>query len=422
VKKRIIRALTYVASFALITFVLLEVGLRIVPSAIPAPVLIRFNEELRQSIATNRGFMTEDLTVAIDRDDRGPELRVLRPFAKISYPPEFAFAGDPGAVLAGVMDEIGFCNENGLYTEYRTFNVLTIGDSFTWCHTVNTGDTFSALVADRTDLSVYNLGASGVGLYEYVQILKTFGLEKRPDIVILNVYEGNDLRDALQYWEAVNTGSGEGKTDGISSAVLLRDAIRISFLGRHSYALNLAIGGASYLYSYYAYPEERRSQALDFGYSVRFSDGEINFNSRNLDVDEVIHAVELRDGNVELQVFSDALEAFVDLSNAHGFTPIVAYIPSAYSVYRDTLRFNDPMIAELMYGFNGRMRAFFSDEGRQLGYKFIDLTPDLRLAARGSLMREVMYFPTNLHLTRSGHEVIAERFVREFWSSSTGSE
>ena len=45
------------------------------------------------------------------------------------------------------------------------------------------------------------MGVGGIGPYEYVQVLKQFGLQRRPRIVIMNIYEGNDLRDTLRYWD-----------------------------------------------------------------------------------------------------------------------------------------------------------------------------------------------------------------------------
>jgi len=407
---RFIQYLAYMIVFTVITLLLLEISLRLVPGALPATILIRFNEELREEIATERGFMTENLTVAIERDDNGPELRILKPYAEISYPDVFAFANDPGAVLDGTMDEVGFCNPSGLYTGTDVFEIVTIGDSLTWCHTVRAEDTFSWLLADNSGHSVYNLGKGGIGLYEYVQILKTFGIRKDPKIVIMNVYEGNDLRDALEYREAVRKRDQDARSDGLS-AVGLRDAIRNSFVGRHSYAINLLIGGASYMYSYFAYPDERAGQSIDFSYVVSLADGPVDFNSQNVDVDEVVHARRLQDGTIDLDIFTSALQSFVALSQERNFTPIVTYIPSAHSAYAQMLEFSDPDIERPMLQFSAAMRTFFADKARELGYEFIDFTPDMQAAAQQGDADNLLYFPTNLHLTRPGHEVIASRLA-----------
>jgi hypothetical protein len=77
-----------------------------------------------------------------------------------------------------------------------------IGDSFTFCFGVVPADAWPAVLAERTGLRIYNFGMPSRGLYEYVQTLKAFALAKRQGFVVIAVYEGNVLRDALLFQEA----------------------------------------------------------------------------------------------------------------------------------------------------------------------------------------------------------------------------
>ena len=45
----------------------------------------------------------------------------------------------------------------------------------------------------------YNLSVAGIGPYEYVELLRRYGLPLGPRVVVMNIYEGNDLRDVLKF-------------------------------------------------------------------------------------------------------------------------------------------------------------------------------------------------------------------------------
>ena len=410
--RSIVKSILVVSTIGVATLGLFEIALRLVPSVLPTPILIRFNEDIRRQIAVDQGYMLEERTYVFDRDDGGPELRIPNPRLVVTYPEIFSFDKDVGVNLSVQMDEIGFCNPEGYYSQTERFDIVMIGDSLTWCHTVDTVDTFSYQLEEQTGQTVLNLGKGGVGLYEYVQILKGFGLAKRPKIVYLNVYEGNDLRDAIEYWSARNVGSSNEVDDG-SALIGFRDSIRNSIVGRHSYAINTLMAALSYSYSYFAYPEERAAGQIDFGYKIQLADGEVDFNSRNLDVDEIIHARQLLNGELGLEVFTDALRAFVELSGEFGFEPVVTYIPSAHTAYSNNVVFRDPDLSFLLEEYNRLMTGYFSEAAGKLGFRFIDLTPAMQESAANSGIDELLYFPVNLHLTRFGHQVIADRLARE---------
>jgi hypothetical protein len=82
----------------------------------------------------------------------------------------------------------------------------------------------------------------GVGPYEYLEILRRFGLPLEPRLVLFNIYEGNDLRDAARFAEQLARGASAAQGAQGSS-----DEAAVGFLGdllfRHSYALNF-IGAA----------------------------------------------------------------------------------------------------------------------------------------------------------------------------------
>ena len=74
--------------------------------------------------------------------------------------------------------------------------------------------------------------------------------------------------------------------------------------------------------------------------------------------------------------------------------------------------FNDQSLSDLMPWFSHEQLDFFQRKEQELGYVFLDLTPSLQVATQMDSMGELIYFPRNLHLTVTGHSVVAAR-IRE---------
>ena len=147
---------------------------------------------------------------------------------------------------------------------------------------------------------------------------------------------------------------------------------------------------------------------VNFRYSIVFPGKTIPFNLENTHKDEVFHAKQLLATKVDLNVFNDALESFVKLSKQHKFIPVVTYTPSAHTVYASYVIFDDPRLKDTMKRFSDLQREFFKIKGKETSYIFIDLTPSLQSAASSGKSQNLLYYRTNLHLTRYGHEIIAE--------------
>ena len=382
----------------LLIILFLEVGLRIIPNIIPPKVLINFEPRLREKVA--KGWLpTYGDTIILNRDDSGPPLRIWKPFIKHTH----YDADVPGDAFTVETDEIGFCNPRGIYNREPKIDIITIGDSFTWCNAVSPQDTWTKRLSDLTGLSTYNLGKGNLGLYEYIQILKGFGINKHPKFVILNVYEGNDIGDAITYFQTKNKDSDENID---SSKSRLEQSLLENPIGRHSYSFNLIRAYIKYLYNKivrYSFNKD-----VNFRYSIVFPDKSISFNLENTDKDEVFNAKQIIANNIEFNVFNNALESFVKLSRQHNFIPVVAYTPSAHTVYDSYAIFDDPTLKDTLKSFSYLQREYFKMKGEEMGYIFIDLTSSLQSAASSSKSQNLLYYRTNLHLTRYGNEIIAK--------------
>ena len=392
--------------------ILLELALYFLPGLIPLAILADFHPDLRAVIAERRHLPALSDTILLERDDGGPPLRVYKPHAKIVY--DF---DDPGTVQAVQMDDTGFCNPPGEPLSRPEIEIITIGDSFTWCMTVRPEDTWTSELGRLTGERVYNLGVNDKGLYEELEILKQFGLPKSPRVVIMNVYEGNDLIDAERYhtWrEAVRVSGGTAPTSQpCSLGALCRPYrwLKEGPLAERSYALNLAFGalrrGRDWLAaSGTATGDGEGSTEPNYRYRVVFGEESILFNPANYD--EARHAERLRRGDLSLDLFSEVLTEFVALSRVHRFVPVIVYTPLASTAYATNVAFDDPRLAELIPWYSQTLRGYFAARAQELGYRFFDLTPILQEAAEAGGASSLLYYPTNTHLTRDGHRVIAE--------------
>lgn len=404
----------FVTAQLLVVFALLEIALRAAPQFIPLPILISFNRELRKDIAKRVQLQTTDDKLEIKRDDDGPSFGIYKPHTKVVYKFE-----DYGVVNEVTMDKNGFCNPPEVAEKATTAEILAIGDSLTWCTTVHPNETWTYNIGKATGKTAYNMGLPGAGPYEYLQILKWHGLMRSPEVVIMAIYGGNDLRGAENmklYKEYVPP----------PCAVYCRAYRHLkeqSFIGRHSYAFNVVANGARYLKNTIRdrdgpqapaeVPGAPPASAINFKYKV----GAVVFNSQNLDNDEVEFAQRVLSGNLSLEVFTRSLIDYGKLAKEHQFVPVLTYIPSAYSAYEKFVKFEDRKMHELMLKFDATQRAYFKKKALELGLKFFDPTEYLRSVAGAHLTNEtLMYYPTNLHLTREGHKRISEFLLQKLKS------
>ena len=360
------------------------------PTLIPTKALLYFEPTLRSRLAKGR-FSTRNETLALVRDDGGPPLRIWKPYTTKVYPFQ-----DYGVVPVVTADEMGFGNPPGSYAKTPSLDILALGDSFTWCHAVRPQDTWAVQLGALTGRSSYNLGKGGIGLYEEIQILKQFGLSRSPQIVIVNVYEGNDIRDADHYHQY--------RGGGQDSASVARRQWHGSVWGHHSYIYNLIAGGRDALVTR---AERKADEArVDFRFQIGPPHRAIQFNRGQGSLDEVVYAQRVRAGRIRFELFDEALQTLVTLAAAHDFQLIVAYTPTAYIVYAP-VTFKDPDLNDLFTWFSDQQRAYFAKKGKELGYLFIDLTPSLRAAAIEIDPSRLLYYPSSLHYTARGHQIVA---------------
>jgi hypothetical protein len=412
---RPLRSAILVSVNAMAVLGLLEGALRARPDVIPMAALVGFQPTIRNEIAGRRGLTQLASMQPVPRDDGGPWLGVYAPSQTVNFPNTY-----PGAAHHVAMDRRGFCNpENAAPSGHS--DIVTIGDSFTFCTAVKSDTTWTAQLARRTGKKAYDLGRMGLGIHEYVQLLVRYGLALSPSTVIMNVYEGNDLRDAQRF---VDFRLSDRRGRRARSKLARKQE---SWLLNQSYVAATAASLAGHVYVHDLDPRDDRFMRKlrwrykdpDFQYKLRFADGNVRFNPDNADADELRFALGLGEKRVRTDAWDamrSGLRRFVELGREHRFKPVVSYTPSAYTAYASVVQFDDPALPPVMQHFSAIQRDFYRKEAPKLGYQFVDLTPALQERAGKLGKSPLLYRPDDLHLTQQGHAAIAETLAGQIQS------
>jgi hypothetical protein len=99
--------------------------------------------------------------------------------------------GYPDIEYTLTTDKRGFRNK----TDLERYDVVVLGDSFAEGSHVTDDDVWPALLAQESNLTVYNIGMSSGHPGTYLETLKKFGPELSPKTVVCLLFEGNDFRD-----------------------------------------------------------------------------------------------------------------------------------------------------------------------------------------------------------------------------------
>jgi hypothetical protein len=396
--KSVLTNLATIGLAVLVGLVGLEIVLRLWPGLMSPAVVANFERPLRRQVAERLDLPLKQARRCIapeERSDGGPELCLIAPQMTYRQPVDPADVA-LGAEAVLLHDGRGFCNPPQKVERPQAV-IVSLGDSFTWCSGVAPEATFTALLEPALGVTTYDLGVPGVGPYEYLEILRRFGLALEPRLVLLDFYEGNDLRDADRFAKQIARASSAPGGGGGSSAPAARDSLGEMLLD-HSYALNFVAGSVEHL------AEQWRPQEIDFRYQVAVRGQTTPINGGQTDRDEVEYARKLGRGEIGPQLWDRALDDFATLAGAYGFIPVVTYIPTAYTAYARTVVFADPTIGPDLAAMSRAQRKHLQRQSEARGLAFVDLTAAVQAAVVGA---ELAYFPFNLHLTPAGHQIVA---------------
>ena len=121
-----------------------------------------------------------------------------------------------------ILDEEGFRNSHA--TKFA--DIVVIGDSYIE-YGYDEADTFGRrLEKYLPGLTVTNLGKAGYGPFQYLEVLKRYGVNKKPKYALLAIFEGNDLGDLEAYiewteWKEKDTRNRDKRSEYLETYIAL---------------------------------------------------------------------------------------------------------------------------------------------------------------------------------------------------------
>jgi len=279
--------------------------------------------------------------------------------------------------------------ESGQQREGLT-RLLSIGDSFVFGVGVEDFETFTAVIADRLveqgiPAEGLNAGIPAFGVPDAVSWLSRHGIDLRPDVVILSIFQGNDLVDASPDREEILIVDGllvPGKSAGGIKA----------WLYRHSHLYVLVKG----LFEQPLLLPLRAKLGLGEPWKVRVLREEFGVY-RNEATTELRPAIQATD---------QALGDLVSLAAERGFAVIAILIPSEIQVDPERWRSGLASLDLSSEEYDPQVPTqIFTDLLNRHSIPTLDLGP---VFARGLAAGEDLYFRLDRHWTKQGHELAAD--------------
>jgi hypothetical protein len=127
-----------------------------------------------------------------------PFSHAILSFKGDQYSPRY-MVEPPSFRMEWVTDEVGFRNNSAP----GVVDVLAIGDSYV-AFALDEADMFGKRLERLSGLRVANLGVGGHGPFQYLEVLKRYGVQRQPRYALFYFYEGNDVGDITAYleWQA----------------------------------------------------------------------------------------------------------------------------------------------------------------------------------------------------------------------------
>lgn len=253
---------------------------------------------------------------------------------------------------------------------------VAVGDSFTFGIGVNHEKTWEALLAEKSERNVVNLGMPSWGPQQYTLSLEKFGIPLNPKVVFYGLY-ANDLADSVRFERR------GGRFDRFSGRI---------FLTNYSIIFNL-------------FKKLRQNREVDTAAEIQLPEVGLRFS-----VDHVTQSFlkEARYANRGWELIVREISRAAEASQKIDAKFVLLYFPSKEETYWESIKkkASFPSAVEERVGAISKPFGEVCQSRRLL---CLDLTPALKQhAAQG----EKLYFTIDTHWTERGHDVVANELYR----------
>jgi len=284
------------------------------------------------------------------------------------------------------LDAAGFRN----LTSSPQADLIVLGDSFIEGLQVSDAELLTSQIARLSNWTVVNLGRTGYGPQQELEVLRRHGIGLRPNWCIWAFYEGNDLQDLSAY-------EGHRRNVERLSRQRWNDQLYVRSFARNclGFLIRTAIRPEprlpARLYSGRMLDRSGRERQLHFATGVQHGTGSPTLP---------------REDSTELKLYRSILQEAHQECARNGIRLMVVLIPSKFRVYRDVCAFDaeSPCPGWPVDDLPAALRSLVGGCSAEIEY--LDLTPDFqREAAQGA----VLYLEDDTHWSPEGHALAAAR-------------
>ena len=246
-----------------------------------------------------------------------------------------------------------------------------------------------------------NYGMTGIGLYEQYRLINEM-VDENTKIIISAIYEGNDFRDILRHKNTIkNNDIVENKKLSEPQKENILKKIIKKYFGK-SYSFNYLAASRNILIA-------KLSNNSNFNFKFQNSKTNLEYNINNIDQDEVFIAKKIFNKKFKSKEIENYfLEPIIKINKfaiKNNLTLIYIYIPSAHTGLGENVIFEDNKVKNYLKKMSNIQREVFNEICNNNNLNCIDTTDNIIYSNSSGL---VTHFPSNLHLTKKGHEVVAK--------------
>jgi hypothetical protein len=267
---------------------------------------------------------------------------------------------------------------------------VIIGDSFTEAGNVPEAETYARLLDRRLSLATRNLGRAGYGPQAELVVLRKYGLNCHPKVVIWQIAESDDLDDSVRYQQWIQAGRPK-VFDPLQDVRWTR--LKVWQQRSPSFRLFEAL-------------RDHNPRSWPFEGLFRDQEG----------IEHVVRFLNIPDVNMDVQQhpgwpgLTNSLNEGLRLCSANQIQLVAVLVPDKYRVLGAQTRMRDPTIPPSLTpefetkGLGVALEDYFASRG----VPFVDTTAALRGRTRKG---ELVYLPYDTHLSAKGHELVADLIV-----------
>ena len=306
----------------------------------------------------------------------------------------------PPLTISGSTDTDGFSHNS----RTGSSDVIVIGDSYI-AFGLNEADSFGSRLERLSGLTVANLGIGGYGPFQYLEVLKRYGLRRKPKYAFFSFFEGNDISDIRNYllwkngapYNALPIGYRSSSNHFIVRRYFLALTDIVSYLGENlkkKMAQLVSNNNSQYSREGEIHPDLALLHLGNENHKALFF-YKMKVNKDFLNSEE---GVELR----------KILMEFKSVCIKNAIIPIVLYIPIAAHIYAEYSTnesgVNWLQIRGEQIAAKAKMENAMIHLVQELHTPFIDLVPAFEAAAKDG---KLLYYPFDSHWNSEGRAVAA---------------